>query len=89
MTERDQLEAYARNWEELAPVLRALRDEDIRKAETWSSIPMFDGLFEAAIRELPARNTSGLVDFQDRLRRRASVVSHPILQPRMNADRSN
>lgn len=71
MDERTALKEYLLRWRELTPILRALKDEDIRRAETWSAIRAFDGIFEAAVRDLPPRESSGLVDFQDRLSRRS------------------
>lgn len=69
MPERERHREYVRKLREAAPFLRAVKDNDIRQAETWSAIRSFDGLFESLIRRLPPRQTSGLVEFHERLRR--------------------
>jgi hypothetical protein len=62
--EQELARAWFRNWEKVSPVLDALRSEDIRNAETAEAIAAFDGLFETAVRDLPARLESGLVEQQ-------------------------
>lgn len=57
-------------WQQVGPELERMRREDIRHADTALSIPAFDGLFEGAIRDFPAKQTSGLVE-QQRFFRRA------------------
>ena len=61
---REEMMAYARRWEKLCPILEALRDDDIRTAETQSSIRMLDQAFKIALRDLPPRESSGLVEWQ-------------------------
>ncbi len=51
-------------WRRAAPELERMRREDIRHADTARSIPAFDGLFESAVRDYPAKPTSGLVEQQ-------------------------
>lgn len=51
-------------WRRAGPELERMRREEIRHADTARSIPAFDGLFEGAIREFPAKPTSGLVEQQ-------------------------
>jgi hypothetical protein len=67
--ERGELEAYVRRWAELGPILEAMRDDDIRNADTPSSIIAFEQAFRIALRDLPPRETSGLVHWQDVTRR--------------------
>jgi demethoxyubiquinone hydroxylase (CLK1/Coq7/Cat5 family) len=57
-------------WRRAGPELERMRRDEIRHADTALSIPAFDGLFEGAIRDFPARPTSGLVE-QQRFFRRA------------------
>jgi hypothetical protein len=61
---REEMIAYARRWETLGPILDRLRDEDIRQADTQASIRMFDQAFRIALRDLPPRESSGLVEWQ-------------------------
>lgn len=51
-------------WRRAGPELERMRRADIRRADTVRSIPAFDGLFEGAIRDFPAKPTSGLVEQQ-------------------------
>jgi hypothetical protein len=41
-----------------------MRRDEIRHADTARSIPAFDGLFEAAVRDCPPQPGSGLVEQQ-------------------------
>jgi hypothetical protein len=66
---RAELEAYVRRWAELAPILDQLREADIRNADTAASIRAFDTAFKIALRDLPPRESSGLVEWQDMARR--------------------
>jgi hypothetical protein len=63
--EKERLAKYVQLWAENAPALERLRDEDVRRADTASSIRMFDLAFRIALRDLPPRPSSGLVAWQD------------------------
>ena len=67
---KEQLAQYVRLWATNGPLLTELRDQEIRQADTAASIQMFDLAFRKASRELPPRDSSGLVEWQDFLRRR-------------------
>jgi len=56
-------------WRRAGPELERMRREEIRHADTARSMPAFDGLFEGAIRDFPAKPTSGLVEQQRCFRR--------------------
>ena len=60
---------WVRAWRRAGPELERIRREEIRRADTARSIPAFDGLFEAAVRDFPPHPTSGLVEQQRRFRR--------------------
>jgi hypothetical protein len=51
-------------WRRAGPELERMRREEIRHADTARSIPAFDGLFEGAVRDFPAKPMSGLVEQQ-------------------------
>ena len=51
-------------WRRAGPELERMRRAEIRRTDTTRSIPAFDGLFEGAIRDFPAKPTSGLVEQQ-------------------------
>ena len=64
MSDTDRLRAWIRSWEVVGPELEQMRREEIRRANTQDSIRVFDLAFKAALRNTPARTTSGLVEFQ-------------------------
>lgn len=66
---RERERAYLKTWRENGPILQALRDEDIRAANTVAAIESFRGAFRKALRELPCRPDSGLVVWQDLMRK--------------------
>jgi len=65
----EELTAYVRRWNELRPLLEEIRDRDIRQADTASSIRMMEQAFRIALRDLPPRESSGLVEWQDHMAR--------------------
>jgi len=62
--ERDRLKAYVLRWKKLGPVLDAIRDREILEADTAASIRSMDQAFRIALRDLPPRDSSGLVEWQ-------------------------
>ena len=66
MTEQERARAltWINAWKRAGPEMEKMRREDIRQADTASSIPAFDGLFENAVRNFPPKQTSGLVEQQ-------------------------
>lgn len=65
----EQARRYVAIWAENGPLLEQLRDEEIRRADTAASIRLFETAFRIALRELPPREDSGLVVWQDYMRR--------------------
>lgn len=61
---KQELAAYVRQWAANAPLLEELRDREIHQADTAAAIRMFDMAFRIALRELPPRGSSGLVEWQ-------------------------
>jgi hypothetical protein len=55
--------AYVQRWSWLGPELERIRDQEIRRANTIEAVQMFDSAFKAAMRDLPPRETSGLVEW--------------------------
>ena len=51
-------------WRKAGPELERLRREDIRQADTRKAVKAFAGMVKAALRTLPARSDSGLVEQQ-------------------------
>jgi hypothetical protein len=62
-TERN-LKRWVENWKQLGPELERIRREEIRRADTQQAIQLFDLAFKAALRNIPPRESSGLVEFQ-------------------------
>jgi len=63
--DKQQLRQYVRMWAANGRLLEELRDQEIRQADTAASIQMFESVFRMALRELPPRDSSGLVEWQD------------------------
>ncbi len=63
-SEHADIARWVRTWETAAPELQRVRDADIRAADTAGAIESTVGLFRDAVRNLPPRPTSGLVDQQ-------------------------
>jgi hypothetical protein len=61
---REQMREYVRIMAGNTELLRAVRDREIREADPAKSIEMFAEAFRVAIRELPPRQDSGLVEWQ-------------------------
>jgi hypothetical protein len=67
--EKTQIKDWIRRWEKVGPILEGLRWDSIRNADTGRAIRAFEDAFETAIRDLPTRPHSGLVELQKLLRR--------------------
>ena len=63
--DKQQLRQYVQLWAANGPLLEELRDQEIRQTDTAVSIRMFESAFRIALRELPPRGSSGLVEWQD------------------------
>lgn len=62
--ERAAIKERIAQWERAAPVLQAVRDEDIRNADTAQAMRTFTGSASWAVIHRPALPTSGLVEQQ-------------------------
>ena len=63
------MKAYLTRWRELGPILERLRDEELRSVDTPAAIQSFNLAFRIALRDVPPRETSGLVEWQRRTAR--------------------
>ena len=61
---RRQMEEYVRHWKQAGPMLEEIRDREIRDADTPLAIRGFEQAFRIALRDLPPRPSSGLVEWQ-------------------------
>lgn len=62
---REQCREYVRLWKGNGALLEAIRDREIREADTAGSIRMLEQAFRIALRDLPPRESSGLVEWQE------------------------
>jgi hypothetical protein len=62
--EIEALRTWVRNWQVVGPELERFRREELRRCNTQESIRSFDLAFKATLRNTPARENSGLVEFQ-------------------------
>ena len=66
------LRKWVRGWVKAGPALEKIRRQEIRKLDTkaiQTVLRQFDDVFEDALRRLPSRKTSGLVEQQAWFRR--------------------
>jgi hypothetical protein len=66
LPDRERLQAYLLRWKKLGPILEEIRDRETRQADTAASIRAMDQAFRMALRDLPPRDTSGLVEWHRR-----------------------
>lgn len=64
MSDQDLIRERLRQWAEAAPTLEALRREQIRTADNRHVLALLEPAFNHAIRTLPPRPTSGMVEMQ-------------------------
>ncbi len=62
--EKEQIRTWIKRWERVGQILERLRWESTRSADTAEAMPAFDGAFGAAIRDLPPKPYSGLMEQQ-------------------------
>ena len=65
----EQAKELAMRWKRAAPLLEEQRERDIRAADTIDSVSILAGMMEMANRDMPPRETSGLVEQQRRFMR--------------------
>jgi hypothetical protein len=64
MSEREAIEVWVQTWKEAAPELEAIRRREIAEADNLKVLAMLEGAFNHALRTLPPRPSSGLVEMQ-------------------------
>jgi hypothetical protein len=72
MDERETMRRWVQAWKEAGPELEAIRREEIGRLDTLSVLAGLEGAFHQALRQMPPRPSSGMVEMQDwfaRLRR--------------------
>lgn len=61
---REQMIEERRRWQRLSPILQQIRDRETRQADTQAAILMMRQALRIALRDLPPRQSSGLVEWQ-------------------------
>ena len=69
MEERDLLRRWVETWEEAAPHLQAIRRREIQEADNLKVLALLEGAFNHALRTLPPRPSSGMVEMQQWLKK--------------------
>lgn len=62
--ERQRIKERIAQWAAAAPVMQALRDEEVRRTNTGEAILQLNDAFASSLIHYPARETSGLVEQQ-------------------------
>lgn len=63
-TERQRIKERIAQWAAAAPVMQALRDEEVRRSDTVLGIRQLAGVAAMTLRDLPPRQECGLVEQQ-------------------------
>ncbi|SPF55359.1 hypothetical protein SBA4_710006 [Candidatus Sulfopaludibacter sp. SbA4] len=65
MDERETIRRWVETWKEAAPELEAIRRREIQEADNLKVLAMLEGAFNHAVRTMPPRPSSGLVEMQE------------------------
>jgi hypothetical protein len=58
------MEAWVRTWQEVGPELEAIRRKEVREADNLHVLELLEEAFNHALRTLPCRPSSGMVQMQ-------------------------
>ena len=64
MDESEKVRLWVRTWREAGPQLDEIRRREIRDADNLRVLASLEGAFNQAVRELPPRKSSGMVEMQ-------------------------
>jgi hypothetical protein len=64
MSEQEMLRRWVQAWKEAGPELEAVRRREIRAADNLAVLAVLESAFNHALRTLPPRPSSGLVEMQ-------------------------
>jgi hypothetical protein len=62
--EKAQTRAWMKTWQKAGPVLEEIRTAEIRATNTADAMEVLDGMFTHAVKTVPVRASSGLVEQQ-------------------------
>jgi hypothetical protein len=69
MDDREAMRRWVEAWKLAGPELEAIRRKEIREADNVQVLAILEGAFNHALRTLPPRATSGLVELHEWLAR--------------------
>ena len=69
MDEREAVRLWVKTWKEAGPELDAIRRLEIRDADNRQALALLEPAFDHALRTLPRRESSGLVEMQEWFRK--------------------
>jgi hypothetical protein len=64
MDEREMMRRWVETWKRAGPELEAIRREEIRNLDPLKVLPLLEDAFNHALRQLPPRPSSGMVEMQ-------------------------
>jgi hypothetical protein len=64
MDEREMIQRWVRTWSEAGPKLEIIRQQEVREADNLKGLAILEGAFNHALRTLPPRPSSGLVEMR-------------------------
>jgi hypothetical protein len=64
MDEREMMQLWVRTWKEAGPRLEAIRRREIQEADNLQVLASLESAFNHALRTLPPRPSSGLIEMQ-------------------------
>jgi hypothetical protein len=65
MDEREAIHPWVHTWREAGPELEAIWREEIRRLYTLSVLAGLERAFQQALRQMPPRASSGMVEMED------------------------
>ena len=64
MDERETMQLWVRTWKEAGPRIEGIRRREIQEADNLKVLASLEGAFNHALRSMPPRPPSGLVEMQ-------------------------
>lgn len=64
MDDREMMRRWVQTWKEAGPLLEEIRREEVREADNVQVVALLEDAFKDAVRRLPQRESSGLVEMQ-------------------------
>jgi len=65
MEEGEMMRRWVQAWKEAGPALDAIRRREIQEADNLKVLANLEGAFNQALRTMPPRSSSGLVEMQE------------------------